>query len=587
MAQFKVNNHFLELSKGIDLAFSFFNSIFGFERIELSRTQQFKVPATPENNRIFALANRPDFSGQQVRVIHDAEMWYSGGVIHGRMYVVSCDRHEYNCVFIFGEQMKLKELKESGELGAFLNVPEVMVWNNTVHPRQSYALPPNLGLVPYLIQDLHRFREGNWGQGWNFMPSTSFLYLLNQCASRFGVTLNLTGVLPVVERLVIKLNGMNRGGVIAPGSTIRVDGVNYVDFPVGLFTQSALPALYNNAICLVAAAPVRLHIVATIPQVEEGGTPDIDYWRRAYFILIFNTDNQVINTFRAGAVDALIDLEAGHKIATLELHQSEDHWISQGTYSAFNIPMICRYLHISSDKITYGVDSYFLQPNLPKVTFVDLLHAVARITRTAILYDEATDTISFFNFANFQAPIGLDDKILQMGRVERIFRDFGQKSYVRFKNSPKVLPGQQVEDIYVLNNQILEPEKTIHEIKLSGGGNGGRSPATEAHNFLILSDIVREVAANGTVTHKFGGDADTLCTVAPGTEYLQQVKFQPNPALQQIIDKSTQIQVQVRMFLFEFLQIRHDTAYILQGIRYAVVSGNFKNNTANLVLQQL
>ena len=586
MAQFKVNNHFLEFSKGIDLAFSFFNSIFGFERIELSRTQQFKVPATPENNRIFALANRPDFSGQQVRVIHDAEMWYSGGVIHGRMYVVSCDRHEYNCVFIFGEQMKLKELKESGELGAFLNVPEVLTWNNTTASPGAYTLPPNLGLMRYLIQDVHN-QWGSWGQGWNFMPTTSVLYLLNRCAARFGVTLNLTGILPVVERLAIKLNGMNRGGEIAPGSTISFNGLNYVGFPVGLFTQSALPAHYNNAICLVAAAPVRLHIVATIPQGEEGGTPDIDFWRRAYFILIFNTDNQVINTFRAGAVDALIDLEAGFRIATLEFHQSEDRGIWQITYSAFNIPMICRYLHISSDKITYGVDSYFLQPNLPKVTFVDLLHAVARITRTAILYDEATDTISFFNFANFQAPIGLDDKILQMGRVERIFRDFGQKSYVRFKNSPKVLPGQQVEDIYVLNNQILEPEKTIHEIKLSGGGNGGRSPATEAHNFLILSDIVREVAANGTVTHKFGEDADTLCMVAPGTEYLQQVKFQPNPALQQIIDKSTQIQVQVRMFLFEFLQIKHNTTYILQGITYAVVSASFKNNMANLVLQQV
>ena len=587
MVQFKVLGRFLELKKGVDLSFSFVNPAFSFEGLQLSRTQQFSAPATSQNNRIFDLANRPDFSGRQVRVIHDAEMWYSGGVIHGRMYVVSCDKQEYNCVFVFGEILKLKEIKESGEIWELLDVPEVMVWNNTVHPRQSYALPPNLGLVPYLIQDLHRFREGNWGQGWNFMPSTSFLYLLNQCASRFGVTLNLTGVLPVVERLVIKLNGMNRGGVIAPGSTIRVDGVNYVDFPVGLFTQSALPALYNNAICLVAAAPVRLHIVATIPQGEEGGTPDIDFWRRAYFILIFNTDNQVINTFRAGAVDALIDLEAGHKIATLELHQSEDHGIWQSTYSAFNIPMICRYLHISSDKITYGVDSYFLQPNLPKVTFVDLLHAVARITRTAILYNEATNTISFFSFANFQPAISLDDRIIRIGKVERIFQDFGQENFVRLKNSPKVLPGTQVEDVLVLNNATLEPEKTIHEIKLSGGGNGGRSPATEAHNFLILSDIVREIAANGTVTHKFGEDADTLCMVAPGTEYLQQVKFQPNPALQQIIDKSTQIQVQVRMFLFEFLQIKHNTTYILQGITYAVVSASFKNNMANLVLQQV
>ena len=123
----------------------------------------------------------------------------------------------------------------------------------------------------------------------------------------------------------------------------------------------------------------------------------------------------------------------------------------------------------SGGKLNFG-DIYPLQPNLPALTFIDLLQIVAKTTETAILYDEIDNEIYFFEFDDWLTPINISEKILKKGSLLRRFSNFAQKSIVKFANSEKVQSGTENEDIFYLQNESIEAEKVIHEIKLSGGG---------------------------------------------------------------------------------------------------------------------
>ena len=52
MIQFRIYGKLIQLKSGTEISLSFKNSDFGFDAIELNRTQTFDIPATPENNLI-------------------------------------------------------------------------------------------------------------------------------------------------------------------------------------------------------------------------------------------------------------------------------------------------------------------------------------------------------------------------------------------------------------------------------------------------------------------------------------------------------------------------------------------------------
>ena len=565
MIQFKVLDSFLELKKGTSISISASNQIFGFDKIELSRTQEFTVPATEHNNSIFNLSNRADFNGYVARITLYAEMWYSGGKIAGKLYISEASKTEYKCVFVFGELINFKIIKEAGKIKDYLTILDYTKWDDSTAPS---LLPVDFAIFKYKIDGIDETTLLNW----NFMPSVQLSYLIYAAATRLDVAVSTLS--SKVEQLYIKLNGMNGGGLsLAPDSIITaIPGItsdlDYTNFPATLFVQEYTNFLYQNA--LKSLQDIQITFTPTFPE---------NYGYTKFYIYVLNSENVPIKMFtKEGTKDkeTILKLSKGQKITMLG--------IDYGNNAHFNepIPMQSKFTTFEGN-IAFG-DDYYLQPNLPDLTFVDLLKIVANVTNTAIIYDNDINTFSFFDFNSWLNPISLDEKLIKRGNISRTFNDFAQENIIKLKDNENVLSKNAAKSAFYLQNETLEKTKTIAEIQLSGGNNSGYSSATDGlHKFLKLSDIIKNDAGE----YEFGKDSDTLCEFVDGSDYLQQVIFDKNDTFLSILEKSTKITVSVNMLLLEFLAIKYNSRFILNGILFCWVTSKWSNDRCELVLQKM
>ena len=113
MIYFKVDGVDLDIPKDLDLSFQKKNILFSFDDIELNRSQGFTLPHSKINDAFFQFSFRPDFDDGVIRVSHEATMFYSGGAERGVLSCKSVSPAGYDCVFVYGELQKLKQIKES------------------------------------------------------------------------------------------------------------------------------------------------------------------------------------------------------------------------------------------------------------------------------------------------------------------------------------------------------------------------------------------------------------------------------------------------------------------------------------------
>ena len=378
MIQFKVLGKFLELEKNTSLSFSFVNPIFGFDKIELTRSQEFTIPATAHNNSILKLANRADFDGLFARLILDAEMWYSGGKISGRLYLSGTTATEYKCVFVFGELMKLKTIKEAGKISEYTVFSDNLKWNDGTAAENSFQL---FCLYKYKIPN---FDETAVNVNWNFMPSVYIGYLIDIAASRLGVSVDYSNISDKISQVFIKLNGMKLAGVqLADDSLISCtsglpQALDYYGYDPVLFVQEYANDYAENV--LTAQKNVKITFTPEFPD---------NYGNTKFFIDILNDSNVVVKRFskeNTGNQEVSVNLYKYQKFTMV----SADY--DTGTWRNYPIPMSCKFTAFD-EKTTYG-DDYYLQPNLPKLTFVDLLKIAANVTNTAILYNETDSAVA-------------------------------------------------------------------------------------------------------------------------------------------------------------------------------------------------
>lgn len=582
MVQFKILGQELKLPENFSISFSSNNPIFDFGSIQLIRTQSFFVPSCAENDLLFGFTGRHDRFGDMAREILNAELIYSGGKIDGRLYIDECN-NGYSCVFVFGEMLKLKEIKESGEITKYLNFTNTIQWANgvfTTNPTTSFYI---LGLYKYSIYGM----EPNISAGWNFMPTVSFKYLLDSCKNYFDVEVNLGSYLSKINLMGIKLNGLNATDTeVVPEMNIVGGGTNpyFSGYNGAVLQEVTLPSDFVEAWEPLKSLKIRSNYKVrfrfTLPAMIEG-----DYAYAIACFYVYSSDG-VLKKIIANSetdekyYDFYLDLE---KYDMFGFYQQGGAGDSPARIN-LNIPFTCNVMG-TGGKIEYG-DMYPLLPNLPALTFIDLLQIVAKTTETAILYDETTNEISFFEFDDWLAPINISERIIKKGSLLRRFSNFAQKSIVKFANSDKVQAGTENEDIFYLQNESIEAEKVIHEIKLSGGGKNKEYGINPDAKKLILGDIERVVAEDGGISYKFGTDKDTLVEWDAETLALRPVEFVQNTQLRAMIQKSTIIKRDIEMTLNEYLNVKHNSTFLIDGIVYAWVSRKWSKNVASFELQK-
>ncbi len=579
MVRFRILGQELKLPENFSISFSSNNPIFDFGSIQLIRTQSFFVPSCAENDLLFGFTGRHDRFGDMARSIINAELIYSGGKFDGRLYIDECN-NGYSCVFTFGEMFKLKEIKESGEIAKYLNFTNMILWAHGHSTNAPVSQLQYLGLYKYSIYGM----EPNISAGWNFLPTVSFKYLLDSCKNYFGVDINLGSHQEKINLMGIKLNGLNATDTeVVPEMAIVGGGTNpyFSGYNSFVLQEVTLPSHFVEASEPLKSLKVyfnyKVRFRFTLPAIQ------LVYGTVRFYV--YSSDGVLKETIANAETsdkyyDFYLDLE---KNDIFGFYVRTGSWDSPARTN-FNIPFTCNVMY-TGGKIEYG-EYYLLQPNLPALTFIDLLQIIAKTTETAILYDETTNEISFFEFDDWLTPINISERIIKKGSLLRRFSNFAQKSIVKFANSDKVQAGTENEDIFYLQNESIETEKVIHEIKLSGGGKNKEYGINPDARKLILGDIERIVAEDGEVSYKFGTDKDTLVEWDPETEALRPVEFVKNTQLRAMIQKSTIIKRDVEMTLNEYLNVKHNSTFLIDGIVYAWVSRKWSKNVASLELQK-
>lgn len=146
--QFSIGGKLLELPSNFKLQFTKKNILFAFENIEVDRTTSFKVPATPNNMRIFNFSHDIHSSGLAMRERLDAELRVGIVSKRGYLYVGSYSAGQFECIFVTGELLGLQSIKELGSIAQYIPANLSVDLQGQVHNANANNLP-DFGLVRY------------------------------------------------------------------------------------------------------------------------------------------------------------------------------------------------------------------------------------------------------------------------------------------------------------------------------------------------------------------------------------------------------------------------------------------------------
>ena len=125
MLRLLCNGANLDIKSAQSITMTRYNPLFGFDKLQCERTTEFSLPDTPNNNRVFAMAKMPSTQGVAMRVRYNAQLVDGMCSQDGYLYISEYDG-EYKAVFVTGELLGLKRIKDAGnirELVANTSVP--------------------------------------------------------------------------------------------------------------------------------------------------------------------------------------------------------------------------------------------------------------------------------------------------------------------------------------------------------------------------------------------------------------------------------------------------------------------------------
>ena len=204
MVTIYVNGIRLDSLRDTEMAFKWSNSLFSFDNLQISRTQEFTLPRTPRNDNILGFAAEVQQYGQMMRQSVAAVVMCEGIQISGYLVISEVTAKGYKAVLTYGELSKLAEIKAAGKIGDYLQLTDFLTMDG------SLITPAKFNFAEY------DNGENGTLTGIRF-PSVNVGYLMNQCASHFGVSigsgLDATG-------LKIVLNTLNGDGFTISTDTV-------------------------------------------------------------------------------------------------------------------------------------------------------------------------------------------------------------------------------------------------------------------------------------------------------------------------------------------------------------------------------
>ena len=620
MVSFSVNGQALDMPAGLSLQFQRKNILFAFDSIQVERTTNFSIPATPNNMRIFGFANSYLTSGEDMRVKIPAMLTYGvltkSGVLHISKYNVK--NKTFECVFLTGELEQLKRVKDAGNLSEYYYPQSVAQISGS-----STGLDALWGIVGYA----QNYPFG--GEDYKHFPSYNIKKVIEGAFSALGVQSRIgdfANDLRVVPR------EMKRGTLVkfesVPKTGTKKNALQFSD-TIGTFPSTlGKDVACNNIVCVVHdyggglpkawrfvrdelafnidgfsfSADVTLTFPDTFPSnialvriISGGGVQPLDFVEGFVgdYRYVFDpyTGNWAAENGLYSLAGLSVNVPANTAVGFLRMDGNfqtkspagfaygyEDVALSMPEYAdgmpAFSGEFEMRY---TDEKMVSLYD------NLEERKITDILKDIAAIG--GVLIDVRGGTVyvdsDFSNVLTKAADIELRD-VVSVSTLTRTFSDYAQRNTIYFEQSKNVKDIDRVSLEYLVNNKNIQAEKELLTIGWSEGGS--KLPTDEEQD----DDNPFLIAVFPNTVDDINADIPMIAAVKPYSfAPMIRVSIKRNPLVSRLVEKSTSISVTVRMKLFDFDRIASDTVFWFDGSRWVWTDAKWSKDTVTLELAQL
>lgn len=608
MIQFNVGGKTLDTKK-LSLAFKRTNILFAFDDVSCERTTAFDIPATAKNNAILSMSKDVHFYGAGMRTRIAAQMQDGACVKNGYIYIDTYQDGVYKGIFVTGELLGLKQLKDAGNISELsYNMGDVVTWDetsvkeaNTTAARGRFVAArylSNMTCVPSwslngLVQAVGTYLFGQAGriqaipdkyrivpqkmngmreQGGNFAseqlhasPSTSSspTNVMNTLATAYPVATGSRASARAI--LVVQINNQNRYWLVQ-------------QFWSGQDLEITFPASLSNDVFLI-----------TLPQ-SGSESAQLTPWAASWFLggysftPLYDSSTQTYSYRIDGTPlgGRTVKIEAGTPFVFVNLSDFRNERYEpslQGygfTFGAggqdYDFQTIAR--GASDAKIGNVI---LANDNMPNCTLVELLKMSAALQGLALNYTDGQG-VTFDALAVDTWPVrDWTSKVIKYGQMSRKVGDWAQKNRVGFDETDAIKESQRVATVYEIDNENIAKEKDLSRFNFYEGLPG-----------VGLEGIGVEI--NSEDSDKWSAPAWAVMettTVGAGSPYCQRVSFPKNSTIERMCTASTDMTVTVRLSRLEFEQLRPNVVLYINGAKYVWIECNWKNDAAEIKISKI
>lgn len=614
MILFNVNGQALDMPAGLNLQFQRKNILFSFDSVQVERTTNFSIPATPKNMQIFGFANSPLTDGNSMRIKIPATLTYGVLIKTGELHIskYNIKNKTFECVFLTGELEQLKRIKDAGNLSEFYFPKGVATIDGSWAGYDAIWTPFN-------------YAQNYIGNIVTF-PSYNIKKVLEGAFAALGVQ----GVIgEYANDLRIVPSEMKRGTRVTfesePSTGSKKNALNFSNTMDTFFSNVGENIACNNIVCEVHDYGAEFPKAWRFVRDELAFYIDGFSFRDAVTITFPDTfpSNIALVRFLSGTganqfdfVDGFIgdyrykfDIYTGdfsaenglYSLAGLSvdipantpvgfLRMDGDYQTKSPAGFAYGYEDVALAMPEYSDgmpafsgefEIRYTDENKVsLYDNLEERKITDILKDVAAIGGNLIDVQNGVIILDrdFSEMLTKNADIELRD-VISAGVLERSFSDYAQRNTINFESSKNTKDIDRVFVDYLIDNKNIQETKDLLTIGWNEGGS--ELPNTEG---------VRPIAVYPNTADDINADVNMVASVVDFFEagfFLTRVGILRNPLVDRLVEKSTSVSVTVRMKLFEFDKIKSDTVFWYNGSKWVWTSAKWSKNTVTLELAQL
>lgn len=604
MMRLLCNGEVLDIYENTNVQFVHDNPLFAFDEISCERTTAFKLPATPTNDRLLALARIPAYTGEGMRRKFAAQLQMGVVVEDGYLYVSSWSGKEYEAIFVTGEMVGLQRLRDAGKIADYWGTAGAILWNaENVRNANTQDGQASVAITRYLTT-----------QGVLCHPSVDLSDVMDIAYNRLTgahISARTRGYrlipreMPVLPTQTMQLNFEGTGApasssysVTTPANNIRVNQELSPLFEtvsqVLLFYAAGMSDRYWSIRQLQARQTLAITFPADfsddyfLMSIRDTGQaaadPEYSPFSRSWFLggYEFQPDirNNTLNIYGRPLAGQTITIERG--IRFVLVNKNWISWIPNNYISGFTNWSDTSHIYtfgvtVEGSEVSAG-DYVRVLDLLPDKTLIDLFKIYAALEGKLLNYSEA-DGVTFddLNISTWQT-LDITDKLIEVGKVSRTFGDYAQRNVVKFDSGEDVPKEMQIEEAYTVDNDNLETSKDLAVIPYSEGVRDSRGGFAvplfkQSDGYDIYADSI--------------GVAKGNTTTVPDMPYMQRVELKKNAGLQALCDASTQVEVQARMNVYEYTRVTAKTKILMQGTEYVWTSRSWQNSVAKFVLAKI